>query len=68
MSQKVDMQKVKQFVREVGTKIENNSLCWDGPPEAPENSLTISIGDLGRTPEGMMYRVSIFPDKENTLL
>lgn len=67
MSQ-IDMQKVKQFAMKTGVKIENDCLHWDGPREAPQNGLTIPISDLGRTSEGMMYRVSIRPNIKNTLL
>lgn len=42
-------------------------LHFPGPPEAPENGLTIPLDDLGYNEQQGVFRLSIRPDKENLL-
>lgn len=65
---KLNMNKVKKFAKETNATILFNSLYWSGPPEAPQNGLTIPFSDLGRTVDGVPFRVSLRPDEKNTLL
>lgn len=66
----LDMDKVKKFAEETGAELLEEGLQWPGPDETPENSLIIPYSDLGRTSDGLMYRMSLSTRSylENTLL
>lgn len=61
--------KIKNFAEKSGGEIiGNHSIRWPGPEEAPQNSLTIPLFDLGRTVDGVPFRISLYPGQTNTLI
>lgn len=50
---------LKEFLAKIGGKVSGKTITFDGPPDAPKNSLSIPLSNLGYSRKRGIFRKSI---------